>query len=91
MTYDLWRREYERKYFGYNAAGTDNWRGGWTRIGENGPENVYLPRGAAVDTAQESRDGGNNYYYITIDAKSVQEFEDIVRIAQEQRWKSRMG
>lgn len=91
MTYDLWRREYERKYFGYNAAGTDNWRGGWTRVGENGPENVFLPQGTTVETAQESRDSGNNYYYITIDAKSVQEFEDIVRIAQEQRWKSRMG
>lgn len=91
MTYDLWLEQYKRKYWGSNASGTDNWRGGWTRIGENGPENVYLPRGAAVDTAQESRDSGNNYYYITIDAKSVQEFEDIVRIAQEQRWKSRMG
>lgn len=91
MTYDLWLEQYKRKYWGSNASGTDNWRGGWTRIGENGPENVYLPRGAAVDTAQESRDGSNNYYYITIDAKSVQEFEDIVRIAQEQRWKSRMG
>lgn len=91
MTYDLWLEQYKRKYWGSNASGTDNWRGGWTRIGENGPENVYLPQGAAVDTAQESRDSGNNYYYITIDAKSVQEFEDIVRIAQEQRWKSRMG
>lgn len=91
MTYDLWLEQYKHKYWGSNASGTDNWRGGWTRVGENGPENVYLPRGAAVDTAQESRDGGNNYYYITIDAKSVQEFEDIVRIAQEQRWKSRMG
>lgn len=91
MTYDLWLEQYKHKYWGSNASGTDNWRGGWTRIGENGPENVYLPRGAAVDTAQESRDSGNNYYYITIDAKSVQEFEDIVRIAQEQRWKSRMG
>lgn len=91
MTYDLWLEQYKRKYWGSNASGTDNWRGGWTRIGENGPENVYLPRGTAVDTAQESRDSGNNYYYITIDAKSVQEFEDIVRIAQEQRWKSRMG
>lgn len=91
MTYDLWLEQYKRKYWGSNASGTDNWRGGWTRVGENGPENVYLPRGAAVDTAQESRDSGNNYYYITIDAKSVREFEDIVRIAQEQRWKSRMG
>lgn len=91
MTYDLWLEQYKRQYFGSNASGTDNWRGGWTRVGENGPENVFLPQGTTVETAQESRDGGNNYYYITIDAKNVQEFEDIVRIAQEQRWKSRMG
>lgn len=91
MTYDLWLEQYKRQYFGSNAAGTDNWRGGWTRVGENGPENVFLPQGTTVETAQESRDSGNNYYYITIDAKSVREFEDIVRIAQEQRWKSRMG
>jgi hypothetical protein len=33
---------------GFNAAGTDNWRGGPTWVGENGPEIVNLPKGAQV-------------------------------------------
>ncbi len=33
---------------GHNAAGTDNWRGGPTWVGEKGPEIVNLPRGASV-------------------------------------------
>jgi TP901 family phage tail tape measure protein len=33
---------------GANAAGTDNWRGGWTWVGEQGPELVNLPAGSKV-------------------------------------------
>jgi hypothetical protein len=33
---------------GHNAMGTDNWRGGLTMVGEQGPELVNLPRGAQV-------------------------------------------
>jgi hypothetical protein len=32
----------------HNASGTDNWRGGATWVGENGPEIVNLPRGSQV-------------------------------------------
>jgi hypothetical protein len=31
-----------------NAAGTDNWRGGMTWVGEKGPELLNLPRGSQV-------------------------------------------
>lgn len=41
--------------YGYNAAGTDNWRGGLTWVGESGPELVQLPRGSAIYSNQESR------------------------------------
>lgn len=41
--------------YGYNAAGTDNWRGGLTWVGESGPELVSLPRGSAIYSNQESR------------------------------------
>lgn len=71
-----------------NAAGTQNWPGGLTWVGENGPELVNLPRGSSISTAQESRSGGD-VYYISIDAKSVQEFNDIVRIAQNARMTAR--
>jgi len=38
----------------YNAAGTDNWRGGLTWVGEGGPELVRLPRGSQIYSNQES-------------------------------------
>jgi len=39
---------------GHNAAGTDNWRGGLTWVGEQGPELVRLPRGTQIYTNEES-------------------------------------
>lgn len=76
----------------WNASGTDNWNGGMTWVGENGPERVYLPQGSIVQTAQESRlDGGVQNFYVTIDAKNVSDFNDIVRIAKNQRRTLRMG
>ena len=34
---------------------------------------------------------GNTYYYVTIDAKNVKEFNDIVRLAQNERVSYRVG
>lgn len=42
-------------YTFYNAAGSSNWRGGLTWVGEAGPELVSLPRGSAIYSNQESR------------------------------------
>lgn len=39
---------------GHNAAGTESWRGGWTWLGEGGPELAYLPQGSRVWSNQES-------------------------------------
>ena len=82
--------EYWKKMKGYNASGTDNFRGGWTWVGENGPELVSLPKGSQILNNQESRSVGGDVYYITIDAKNVKEFNDIVRIAQNVNFRSRM-
>lgn len=76
---------------GVNAAGTGNWRGGWSWVGENGPELAYLPRGSQVKSATESRESGGDVFNITIDAKNVREFNDIVRIAQNSRMNLRKG
>lgn len=76
----------------YNAAGTTNWRGGMTWVGEDGPELVRLPRGSQILNAQESRlAGGGNVYNITIPAKDIKEFNDIIRIAQSAQILARMG
>lgn len=71
------------------ATGTDYFRGGVTWVGENGPEKVFLPQGSRILTAQESRNEGNTIIYVTIDAKNVREFNDVVKIAQEARMKAR--
>ena len=75
---------------GYNATGNDNWRGGLTWVGEAGPELVALPGGSQILNAQDSRGLGGDTFYITIDAASVREFNDIVEIAQSARMRERM-
>ncbi len=71
---------------GRNASGTDNWQGGQTWVGEEGPELVTLPRGSKIAPADQV--GGRsevNNYYITIDAKNVQDFNRVVELAQQQK------
>lgn len=73
-----------------NAGGTENWRGGLTWVGENGPELLMLPSGSQIYSAQESRGMGGDTFYITIDAKNVQEFNQIVEMARSARVRQRM-
>ena len=71
---------------GRNASGTDNWQGGQTWVGESGPELVTLPKGSKISPADQA--GGRsevNNYYITIDAKNVQDFNRVVELAQQQK------
>lgn len=70
------------KYVSYNAAGTDNWRGGLTWVGESGPELVQLPRGSQIYSNQESREmaGGVTIGTVVIEASKIRELNDIVRI-----------
>lgn len=77
--------------YGRNAGGTKNWRGGLTWVGEAGPELVSLPRGSQIMNAQDSRSMGGDTFYVTIDAKNVKEFNDIVKMVQSERIRNRMG
>ena len=77
------------KLNGQNAIGAHNWRGGFTRVGENGPENVWLPRGSRIETAQASRGAGDTYINVTIDAKNVREFNDVIAAAERARMQLR--
>lgn len=77
---------------GYNAGGTDNWRGGWTRVGEAGPETVYLPQGTSIQTAQESRTSGGVYIAnLTVDASSLQSMQQIIEFFDNLERYARMG
>lgn len=70
------------KYVSYNAAGTDNWKGGWTWVGEGGPEKVWLPQGSKIYSNEESREmaGGVNIGTVVIEASKIRELNDMVRI-----------
>ena len=81
---------YSGNYVPGNAAGVQNWRGGLTYLSENGPEAAILPRGTQILNAQDTRGLGGDTYYITIDAKNVREFNDIVEIARTARVRGRM-
>ena len=68
-----------------NASGDYNYDGGYTWVGENGPELAYLPQGTRIFSNQESRSMGGDTWYVTIDAKNVKEFNDIVKMAKAKR------
>lgn len=76
------------------ARGTSYHPGGMALVGEEGPELVALPAGSRVysNAQTQGMTGGSvNTYYVTIDAKSVKEFDDIVRIANQKKSSIRQG
>lgn len=87
---DLWVQEYIKKLRG-NAAGTDNWAGGWTRVNENGLERIYLPSGSRIQTASETRYTSGDTYNTTVYVDHVEDLDTILRIAKNARITTRMG
>lgn len=74
-----------------NAAGTDNWSGGWTRVNENGLERIYLPSGSRIQTASETRYTSGDTYNTTVYVDHVEDLDTILRIAKNARITTRMG
>jgi hypothetical protein len=69
-----------------NASGTDNWRGGPTWVGENGPEILNVPKGAQIipnDVARNMGGGGGSQftYAPQIDARGA-DAAAVARLAQ---------
>ena len=83
--------EWIRRYLGGNAAGTDNWRGGWTRVNENGLERIFLPSGSRIQTASETRYTSGDTYNTTVYVDHVEDLDTILRIAKNARITTRMG
>lgn len=83
--------EWVRRYLGGNAAGTDNWRGGWTRVNENGLERIFLPSGSRIQTASETRYTSGDTYNTTVNVDHVDDLDTILRIAKNARITARMG
>lgn len=96
--HDIIKDAMKRNAYGY-ASGTMYAPGGYALVGERGPEIVDLPRGSKVypnGVVPAGLAGGttvneSNVYNISIDASSVEEFNDIVRIAQGARVGMRRG
>lgn len=83
--------EWIRRYLGGNAAGTDNWRGGWTKVNENGLERIFLPSGSRIQTASETRYTSGDTYNTTVYVDHVDDLDTILRIAKNARITARMG
>jgi hypothetical protein len=82
MTFNNLYNDQVKKY----ATGTLSHPGGLALVGDGGPELVDLRAGARVYNNQDTRrilssGGGNTTFYVTIDAKNVREFNDVVRLA----------
>lgn len=68
-----------------HASGTTNYRGGRTWVGEEGPELVTLPKGSQITPADQVGRTEYNTFNVTIDAKSVSDFQRVVDICMGQK------
>lgn len=66
---------------GHNATGTQNWRGGPTWVGENGPELVDVPAGSRIYNTEDSRNFGHTTYNINMncDLSKMKDVNDVVK------------
>lgn len=75
-----------------NAAGSENFGGGMTWVGENGPEPVWLPQGTRIGTNQEGRSiSGGDTYNFYVQANEIREIDDFIRRMKNKRRVARMG
>lgn len=75
------------------AAGTDYATGEDAWVGEHGPELVRLPRGSRVVPNNVVKNGAGtvNVFYCTIDASNVDDFNKVVKLAQQESQAYRTG
>ena len=69
-----------------NATGTSYFQGGWTTVGEHGPELLNLPAGSKILSSQQSTSAagkGTSPINIHIDRMEVRDEADIEKVASE--------
>ena len=74
----------------YNAAGTSDWRGGLTWVGEAGPELVRLPQHAQILSNQESRALAAGDQHIVINVQGIEQLDQVVRWYKSMQTRERM-
>lgn len=77
-------------YAGRNASGNDNWRGGLTYLSENGPETAVLPSGTRIYSAQDTALMGGDTFNFTVDVRSLEDLDALIRWAKGVRVRERM-
>lgn len=67
-----------------NATGTSYFAGGWTTVGEHGPELLSLPAGSKIlsNPVTHQVSGGSRPVYVTVEHMEVREEADINRVAE---------
>jgi len=86
--YDLKTGNY---VYGYNAGGTDWWRGGLTWVGEAGPELVSLPQGSQIFNTEESEDlAAGDTYVFNINVDDLEALQALIRWAKSSKVRARM-
>ena len=74
------------------ARGTDYFEGGEAWVGEEGPELVTLPRGSRIRSNKDSMmSGTTNIFNVTLDAKNVKDWQDIVDLMENEQTSYRVG
>lgn len=86
---------------GRNAMGTNNWRGGLTWVGEEGPELISAPSGSVIHSNRQSRQmaskglmqsGTVNNYYLQVKADEINDVSKLTttmsRLSQTSRVKA---
>lgn len=82
---EMWRQNEADKLAGKIPRyfnGTNNYPGGWGWMNELGPELVKLPKGSQIIPHKESKEmlSGGDTFHVTIDAKNIKDFTDVVRV-----------
>lgn len=67
-----------------NATGTQYFSGGWTTVGEHGPELLSLPAGSKIlsNPVTQKVTGGSKKYEVIIQHMEVRQEDDIDRVAE---------
>lgn len=74
----------------YNAGGTQNFEGGRTALGENGPETAILPSGTRILTAQDTENmGGGDTYNFNINVDDLNDLQALIMWAKTVRINTR--
>ncbi|WP_139905613.1 phage tail tape measure protein [Clostridium thermarum] len=84
---------------GRNATGTSNWRGGWTWVGEEGPELIEAPAGAKIYSNKRSmqmlagaeQESGGDTFIFNVKMEEISEVSKLLNVIKQVKQTRRAG